>query len=118
MKKVTNPKLNIDIEIIREAQREAGIQIKHLNAAISYYSVQSKNARMKKGMQNMNIIDDTSAVDAVFCCSDNEKVKCPLKTELITRDECLDTSGSNGNECNGCEIGKRTKEKLLPNSES
>jgi len=42
-----------------------------------------------------------------------DKVKCPLKDELILRAECLDYSGSHHDDCSGCEIGSATKDKLL-----
>ena len=103
-----------DMETIAAAQREFEGQIKTINATVSMYAVMSKNKRAMVGLDKMNIMDDTTAVDLMLGDPENDKVKCPLRDDLITRADCLDYSGSHGDYCRGCEIGRATKAKLLP----
>jgi hypothetical protein len=103
-----------DMEVIAAAQRDFEGQIKSINLAISGYAVESKNRRALKGMKRMNIMDDTTAIDLMLGDPNDDKVKCPSYNQLITRAECLDISGSGGDDCPGCEIGLSTKHKLLP----
>jgi len=103
-----------DMETISAAQREFEGQIKTINATVAMYAVMSKNKRAIAGLDKMNIMDDTTAIDLMLGDPETDKVKCPLKDDLITRAECLDYSGSNMDDCRGCEIGRSTKAKLLP----
>ena len=109
-------KLKPDMEIISAAQREFEGQIKTLNAMVGIYGIQSKNKRSIVGMDRMNIMDDTTAIDLMLEDPNFDKVKCPETTNFITREQCLDISGGNDKykECDGCEIGIVTKRKLLP----
>jgi hypothetical protein len=102
------------MEVVAAAQREFEGQIKSINATVSMYAVMSKNKRATTGLEKMNIMDDTTAIDLMLGDPEVDKVKCPLQDGLITRAECLDYSGSNGEDCQGCEIGRTTKKKLLP----
>jgi hypothetical protein len=102
------------MEVIASAQRECEIQIKTFNAVASCYGIASKNKRTMGGLERMNIMDDQVAIDMGLGDPEVDKVKCPEHDELITRAECLDYSGSHSEECSGCEIGKATKEKLIP----
>lgn len=99
------------MEEIAAAQREFEGQIKLLNAIVSAYGIASKNKRAMVGLERMNIMDDTTAVDLGLPAPEEDKVKCPLSDKLITRAECLDTSGSNEHyeDCKGCETGKSTR---------
>lgn len=103
-----------DMEVISAAQREFEGQVKALNAMVGIYGIQSKNKRAIAGMDRMNIMDDTTAIDMMLGDPNYDKVKCPLQDDLITRADCLDYSGSHGDDCKGCEIGRSTKSKLLP----
>jgi len=103
-----------DMEVIASAQRECEIQIKTFNAVASFYGIASKNKRTMGGLERMNIMDDQVAIDMGLSDPEADKVKCPEHDNLITRAECLDYSGSHNEECSGCEIGKATKEKLIP----
>lgn len=104
------------VDQIASAQREFEGQIKLLNAVVSAFAVQSKNKRAKKDLQNMNLIETTTAVDMMLGDPEVDKVKCPLTGRLITRCDCLDYSGDHYDECKGCEIGGETKEMLLENN--
>ena len=104
----------LDMDTIAAAQREFEGQIKSLNATVSIYAVMSKNKRAIAGFEKQNIMDDTTAIDLMLGDPETDKVKCPLQDDLITRAECLDYSGSHGDDCRGCEIGRSTKAKLLP----
>lgn len=96
------------------AQREAEIMVKNCNIVMGFYQTAAKNARTMKGLDKMNLMDDTTAIDLMLGDPEVDKVKCPLQDNLITRSECLDYSGSHYDECSGCEIGAATKNKLLP----
>lgn len=100
-------------EEISSAQREFEGQIKLINAVVSAYGISSKNKRALTGLQRMNLMDDTTAVDLMLGDPEADKVKCPEQDGLITRQECLDYSGTHS-DCAGCEIGIATKRKLLP----
>ena len=104
-----------DLETINSAQREFEGQIKAISAIVSMYAVMSKNKRAISGLDKMNIMDDSTAIDLMIGDPNDDKVKCPVYERLITRAECLDTSGdpSTNEECQGCEIGIATKRKLL-----
>jgi hypothetical protein len=104
------------MDVIAHAQNECEKQIKLLNVVASYYAVQSKNKRTMKGLEMMQIMDDTVAVDIGLESAEVDKIKCPYHDKLITRAECLDFSGTADNfeKCQGCETGKDTKAKLLP----
>jgi len=98
---------------INMAQKEAKIQLGIVNSVLSAFAVASKNKRAMSSLNKMNILDSSTAVDLMLGNPEEDKIKCPIKDDLITREECLDYSGSNGNECNGCKTGIRTKEILL-----
>jgi len=116
MKKIM--KGNFRLDEITSAQREFEGQIKLINAVVSAYGIASKNKRALTGMERMNLLDSTTAIDMKLGDPEVDKVKCPGRDDLLTRAECLSYSGHNtvgGNfECAGCEIGIETKEKLLP----
>ncbi|MFA6315661.1 MAG: hypothetical protein WC648_04840 [Candidatus Paceibacterota bacterium] len=102
-----------NLDTIAAAQREFEGQIKLINAVVSAYGISSKNKRALVGLERMNIMSDTEAVDLLLGDPEADKVKCPYHDNLITRAECLDYSGHHYDECSGCEIGKATKGKLL-----
>ena len=103
-----------DLGVIDRAIAVQLNQIKIINAAISGYAIQAKNRRAIIGLENQNIMDDSTAIDILPFDPDQEKVKCPLYDHLITRSECLDYSGSNADDCKSCYIGRATKKKMLP----
>jgi len=102
------------LDVIAAAQREFEGQIKLINAVVSAYGISSKNKRALKGLEKMNIMDDTTAIDLMLGDPEIDKVKCPIQEKIICRHDCLDYSGSHFDDCQGCEIGRATKEKLLP----
>jgi hypothetical protein len=96
------------------AQREFEGQIKLVNAVVNAFGIASKNKRAMKGLERMNIMDQTTSIDLMLGDPEVDKVKCPLKDDLITRSECLDYSGEHTfTDCKGCEIGSETKRALL-----
>jgi len=104
-----------EINEVQSAQREFEGQIKLINSVVSAYGIMSKNKRAKVGLERMNIMDGTTAVDLMLGDPEIDKVKCPGCGLLVMRSECLDYSGaSKFQECEGCEIGLETKERLLP----
>lgn len=121
MFKESNSRMNkimkgaFNLNEVASAQREFEGQIKLVNAVVSAFGIASKNKRAMKGLERMNIMDETTAVDLMLGDPEIDKVKCPLKDELITRSECLDFSGHHSfDDCKSCEIGIETKDKLLP----
>jgi len=113
MKSIDDNTSRSDLDIIDRIIALQQNQIKIINSAISAYGIQSKNKRAISGLENQNIMDDTTAIDILPFEPDNEKVKCPLFDNIISRAECLDYSGSNNDDCINCYIGKKTKKKLL-----
>jgi hypothetical protein len=102
------------LEQVSSAQREFEGQIKLINAVVSAFGIASKNKRAMTGLERMNLMDETTAIDLMLGDPEVDKVKCPEHDDLITRSECLDYSGSHSDECSGCEIGIATKDKLIP----
>jgi hypothetical protein len=99
---------------IVSAQREFEGQIKLVNAVVNAFGIASKNKRAMKGLERMNVMDTTTAVDLMLGDPEIDKVKCPIKDELITRSECLDYSGEHTfSDCKGCDIGSETRRVLL-----
>lgn len=111
MNKIMKGKYNADE--ITAAQREFEGQIKLVNAVVNAFAVASKNKRAMNGLDKMNIMDTTTAVDLMLGDPEVDKVKCPLNDEILTRSECLDYSGSHFDDCKECEIGIKTKNLLL-----
>lgn len=99
---------------VSAAQREFEGQIKLINAVVSAFGIASKNKRAMVGLERMNLMDESTAVDLMLGDPEVDKVKCPEHNKLITRQECLDYSGTHHDVCSGCEIGRATKDKLLP----
>lgn len=116
MKKLMEGKGTLNLDIIASAQREFEGQIKLINAVVSAYGISSKNKRALTGLQRMNLMDDTTAVDLMLGDPEADKVKCPEQDSLITRQACLDYSGEPNNMdfCSQCDTGKATKRLLLP----
>jgi len=113
MDKIMNGTSNI--AELTAAQREFEGQIKLVNTVVNAFAVQSKNRRAMRGLEKMNIIDSTTAVDLLLGDPEVDKVKCPLQDDLITRQECLDYNGDHlDDDCAGCKIGPETKRILLP----
>jgi hypothetical protein len=102
------------LEQVSAAQREFEGQIKLLNAIVSAFGIASKNKRALTGLENMNIMSTTEAVNLLIGSVEDENIKCEITGKLMTRNECLDYSGHHHDDCGGCEIGKATKEILLP----
>lgn len=93
-------------EQIAAAQREFEGQIKLANVVIQAYAVASKNARTLKGLENMNLMDGSTAVNLGLGPAELDCVKCPLKEgAIITRSECMDLNGTKENYtyCRTCE---------------
>jgi hypothetical protein len=84
---------------------------KWANMTLQAYAIESKNRRVMKGLTKMNVMDEDTALE-IGVLSDG-KVKCEAQDKLITRDECLDYSGSHNGDCKGCDTGIRVKEILI-----
>lgn len=107
---------NFKADELSAAQREFEGQIKLINAVISAYGIASKNKRTLAGLEKMNLLDETTAIDLGLGDPEIDKVKCPERENLITRKECLDFSGDpkHFEVCDGCEIGKETRKLINP----
>lgn len=99
---------------VSAAQREFEGQIKLLNAIVSAFGIASKNKRALVGLERMNIMSTTEAVNLLIGSVEEEKIKCEITGKLMARNECLDYSGHHHDDCGGCEIGIATKAILLP----
>jgi len=103
------------VQEMTTAQREFEGQIKLVNSVVNAFGIVSKNKRALKGLERMNIMDATTAIDLMLGDPEADKVKCPIQDNIITRADCLDYSGKpeNMDHCQGCEIGAATKQKLV-----
>jgi len=101
-----------DMDVVAAIQRQMEINIKRVHAHVAMFNTAEKNSKAKSRWERMNLQDDT-AIDLMLGDPEVDKIKCPEHDNLITRSECLDYSGSHYEECNGCEIGVATKNKLL-----
>lgn len=102
------------LEQVSAAQREFEGQIKLINAVVSAFGIMSKNKRAMAGLEKMNILDSRTAISLISSDPNSETVKCEETGSLILKETCLDCSGSNHDDCEGCETGRETREALLP----
>ena len=105
-----------NLEEMSAAQKEMELQVKTINAVINACAIASKNKRALAGLERMNIMDDSTAIDLMLGDKEDDSVKCPAQDKLITRHDCLDYSGETAHqdECRGCTIGLKNKQMLLP----
>ena len=107
------------LDQITAAQREFEGQIKLINGIVSAFGIASKNKRAMIGLERMNIMDETTAIDFMLGDPEVDKVKYSCHDDLITRSHCLSYSGEakHYDECKGCEIGTKTKDLILGEKE-
>ena len=105
--KITTEAVHARISIYSQTEKRAKMLLQAIALA-------AKHKHIVGRIVKSNLIGDREAIDINFD-KESEKVKCPYKNDsLITRSECLDFSGSGKiPECDGCEIGNITREKLL-----
>ena len=118
-----------ELRNLRRDFRAGKFDAKHINTEIAIYSQTEKRAKLllqahtsgakiKSGLlreiYKTNLIGEGEAIDTGNDDPEIDKIKCPYHDNLITRAECLDYSGSHLEDCMGCEIGKATKDMLLP----
>lgn len=104
-----------DEKQINAALRLFDVQIKSANVVIQAYAVSSKYQRTIKGLERMNIMDDTVAIDLGLGDPALDKVKCQLKEgEIIYRTECLELNGEEKNypTCRAC-VNKGVTARML-----
>ena len=95
----------------------ANAQHKWVSSAITACAMVQKgkaDSKLLKRLEMKNIYNETAAIDLGLGDPEVDKVKCPEQDALITRADCLDYSGHHYDECLGCEIGRATKDKLIP----
>ena len=108
--KFTEHQVNTEIAIYSQTEKRAKLLLQ----------AHTSGAKIKSGLLNeifkTNLIGNGEAIDTGNEDPEVDKVKCPEHDDLITRSECLDYSGDpkHHDECDGCEIGKATKNKLIP----
>ena len=118
-----------ELRNLRRDFRHIIIDEKQVNTEIAIYSQVEKRAklllqahvagaRIKGGLLNevfkTNLIGRSEAINTGNDDHESDKLLCPCHGTLMTSGECLDYSGSHFDECSGCEIGKVTKDKLIP----
>ena len=106
----------VNLEQLSVAQREFEGQIKLINAVVAAYGIMSKNKRAMTGLQNMNLMDDSTAIDLMLGDPEEDKIRCPEMDVLLSRQECLDLSWSSkrNESCAGCRVGINNKQRLMP----
>jgi hypothetical protein len=102
-----NEDVNSFVSLVNASHKWASLKVQ-------IYCAKTKNDRILKNCKQSNIADDTTAIDLGLGDPEVDKVKCPVEDKIITRADCLDYSGANYDLCGNCEIGKATKEMLLP----
>jgi hypothetical protein len=103
---------------IQLGQSEMLNQIKLINTTMQGYAVSSKNKRAMVGMARMNLMDDQIAIDLGFA-PEADSIKCEVLHRIITREQCLDTSGEQNAEydCSGCQHYNTTRNALMGSNE-
>lgn len=105
-----------DMEVVSAVSRVFEGRVKLINAHVFMFRIKSKNERALKAFNRMNLMDESTAIDLLLGDPEVDKVKCPYHDNLITRQECLDYSGTEGHVdgCRGCDYGTATKDMLIP----
>jgi hypothetical protein len=103
-----------DMEVIASSQREMEYQIKAANIVIQAFAIASKNKRTMIGLEKMNIMDDSTAIDLGLGNPEDDKVKCREREMLVTRADCLDYSGTHLDDCDGCDQFSKSRAVCLP----
>jgi hypothetical protein len=107
MERILNGKYNRD-EIL-DAQREAEIQLKTVNQYVQIFGVASKNERAMLTLKKKGIMDGFTAISLP---KDGE-IYCQDRGVSISKEECLDYSGSNLDTCSGCDMFVHSRKVLL-----
>lgn len=113
MMALRNPKIKPDLDIVQLAQREMENQIKLINSHVAIFQVESKNRRARRSLENMNLIDNSTAISIANNDNENDMVMCHDTGKLIRRHECLSYSGSHTEDCAGCDVGIETRSILI-----
>ena len=107
--------------------KDGNVSIATANAQVGIYSQVEKRTtsilkilvmqakfkgKISRELTNTNLIGNNEAID-INTNHEVEMIKCPNTDKLITRAECLDTSGSSPQLCVDCEHNKITKDRLL-----
>ena len=106
--KIDSKKYNNKIKGFREISRNVNSMINVQALAIKARSQKPLTAMMKQ-----NLIGNSSSIDLSIEEKENETVRCPNNGNLITRAQCLHTSGENIDACAGCNQDKITKNLLI-----
>lgn len=117
-----------ELRNLRRDYRHKLVDERQVNTEIAIYSQTEKRAKLllqahtsgakiKGGLMRdifkTNLIGNGEAIDTGNEDPETDKIICPCNESLMTSGECLDYSGNHHDECDGCEIGKATKDKLL-----
>jgi hypothetical protein len=106
MERILNGKYNRD-EIV-DAQKEAEIQLKTVNQYIQIFSVSSKNSRAMLTLKKKGIMDGFTTI----ALPKDGEVFCQDRGVSISKEECLDYSGSHS-DCQSCECFGHTRKMII-----
>lgn len=107
MERILKGKYNRD-EIL-DAQKEAEIQLKTVNQYVQVFAVASKNERTLSTLKKKGIMDSFTAINLPAI---DGKIECDEQHKFITKEECLDYSGSH-QECQGCDLFSHSRKTIL-----
>jgi hypothetical protein len=93
---------------ILDAQKEAEIQLKAVNQYIQIMAVASKNERAMATLRKKGIMDGFTTI----ALPTDGEVHCKERDVSISKEECLDYSGSH-TECQDCEVFGHTRKVVL-----
>lgn len=97
-----------DRDEILDAQREAEIQLKAVNQYVQIFAVSAKNERAMLTLKKKGIMDGFTSI----ALPREGEVYCHERDLSISKEECLDYSGSH-TECQGCELFGHTRQIML-----
>lgn len=98
---------------IVEHRKQLTLQLSSIAEALKY----ARSMHIQKELKHAGLLSSGQIADMSLCEIEQETVLCEMQDKVITRQECLDRSGSQEHfdECKGCEIGIICKKLLISN---
>ena len=107
-KKITSMELNDHLKVYKRTQALQNNMIK-----IEQMRLQAGNNTPVNKLIEQNLIGNRIALNLKVEERGLETIRCTYNEKIITRDDCLDYSGSHMDQCAGCHHNKATKQALI-----
>ncbi len=98
---------------VADAYREFAGQTKLLAVLATIHAVESKNRRVIARLAGKNLMDEHTAINLGLPVGEGYVVCAQQDGRTVTKEECLDYSGSHVDECRGCEAGRAVRSALI-----